>query len=190
MVALDAAGSHLHACELCWLATNGPHALTFCTLYYAVPEPRCLLVMSSERPRHAASLENRVRLLGLCTAIPSRFGEPARQRPHAVTGSPWLIRFVWRLRRSPSMPAIRGQDGCGAIASGAERQRVAKRTPSGSLASMVALASVSWRRESGNARTRNPIAFGGAAVRRPGWGLVRRSVSGARSGTLPRGRLD
>lgn len=73
---------------------------------------------------------------------------------------------------------------------GAERQRVAKRTPSGSLASMVALASVSWRRESGNARTGKPDCVRGAAVRRPGWGLVRRSVSGARSGTLPRGRLD
>ena len=57
VVPLEAAGSHLRACELCWLATNGPHGLTCCALYYALPEPWCLLVMSSERPRHVANLK-------------------------------------------------------------------------------------------------------------------------------------
>jgi hypothetical protein len=57
MAALDAAGSHLRACQLCWLATDGPHGLTCCTLYYALPEPWCLLVMSSSRPRHVANLK-------------------------------------------------------------------------------------------------------------------------------------
>ena len=76
---LDAAGSHLRASELCWLATNGPHGLTCCTLFYALPEPWCLLVMSSDRPRHVANLKTDAACSVCVPRIPSRLGEPARQ---------------------------------------------------------------------------------------------------------------
>jgi hypothetical protein len=79
LLALEAAGAHLRACELCWLATRGPDGLTCCTLYYALPEPWCLLVMSSQRPRHVANL-NADSACSVCVPrIPSRLGEPARQ---------------------------------------------------------------------------------------------------------------
>ena len=79
MAPLDAAGSHLRACELCWLATNGPYGLTCCALYYALPEPWCLLVMSSERPRHVANLKLESACSVCVPRLPSFFGEPARQ---------------------------------------------------------------------------------------------------------------
>ena len=85
---LDAAGSHLRACELCWLATNGPHGLTCCTLYYALPEPWCLLVMSSERPRHVANLKTDSACSVCVPRLPSYFGEPARQLTARCDGVP------------------------------------------------------------------------------------------------------
>jgi hypothetical protein len=85
---LAAAGSHLRACELCWLATNGPHGLTCCTLYYALPEPWCLLVMSSERPRHVANLNTESACSVCVPRIPSFFGEPARQLTARCDGFP------------------------------------------------------------------------------------------------------
>jgi hypothetical protein len=85
---LDAAGSHLRACQLCWLATNGPHGLTCCTLYYALPEPWCLLVMSSERPRHVANLKIESACSVCVPRLPSYFGEPARQLTARCDGFP------------------------------------------------------------------------------------------------------
>jgi hypothetical protein len=85
---LDAAGSHLRACTLCWLATNGPHGLTCCTLYYALPEPWCLLVMSSERPRHVANLKTESACSVCVPRLPSGFGEPARQLTARCDGFP------------------------------------------------------------------------------------------------------
>ena len=85
---LDAAESHLRACELCWLATNGPHGLTCCTLYYALPEPWCLLVMSSERPRHVANLKTDSACSVCVPRLPSYFGEPARQLTARCDGFP------------------------------------------------------------------------------------------------------
>ena len=85
---LDAAGAHLRACQLCWLATTGPHGLTCCTLYYALPEPWSLLVMSSERPRHVANLRTES---GCSVCVPrllSYFGEPARQLTARCDGVP------------------------------------------------------------------------------------------------------
>jgi hypothetical protein len=88
---LEAAGSHLRACELCWLATNGPHGLTCCTLYYALPEPWCLLIMSSERPRHVANLQTES-ACSICVPR-TRFGEPARQLTARCHGSPVVDSF-------------------------------------------------------------------------------------------------
>jgi hypothetical protein len=88
LVPLEAAGSHLRACELCWLATNGPYGLTCCTLYYALPEPWCLLVMSSERPRHVANLKTESACSVCIPGIPSFFGEPARQLTARCYGFP------------------------------------------------------------------------------------------------------
>jgi hypothetical protein len=85
---LDAAGAHLRACQLCWLATNGPHGLTCCTLYYALPEPWCLLVMSSERPRHVANLRTDSACSVCVPRIPSGLGEPARQLTARCDGFP------------------------------------------------------------------------------------------------------
>ena len=85
---LDAAESHLRACELCWLATHGPHGLTCCTLYYALPEPWCLLVMSSERPRHVANLKTDSACSVCVPRLPSSFGEPARQLTARCDGFP------------------------------------------------------------------------------------------------------
>jgi hypothetical protein len=85
---LAAAGSHLRACELCWLATNGPHGLTCCSLYYALPAPWCLLVMSSERPRHVANLKTDSACCVCVPRIPSFFGEPARQLTARCDGFP------------------------------------------------------------------------------------------------------
>jgi len=76
---LDAVGSHLRACQLCWLATTGPHGLTCCTLYYSLPQPWCLLVMSAERPRHVANLRIKSACSVCVPRLPSVFGEPARQ---------------------------------------------------------------------------------------------------------------
>ena len=88
MVPLDAAGSHLRACKLCWLATSGPHGLMCCTLYYALPEPWCLLVMSSEQPRHVANLKAGSACSVCVPRIPSFFGEPARQLTARCDGFP------------------------------------------------------------------------------------------------------
>ena len=88
MAPLDAAGSHLRACELCWLATDGPHGLTCCALYYALPEPWCLLVMSSEQPRHVANLKAGSACSVCVPRIPSFFGEPARQLTARCDGLP------------------------------------------------------------------------------------------------------
>jgi hypothetical protein len=88
LVPLDAAGSHLRASDLCWLATNGPHGLTCCTLYYALPEPWCLLVMSSERPRHVANLKTESACSVCVPRLPSGFGEPARQLTARCDGFP------------------------------------------------------------------------------------------------------
>lgn len=85
---LDAAGAHLRACQLCWLATNGPHGLTCCTLYYALPEPWSLLVMSSERPRHVANLRTESGCSVCVPRLPSYFGEPARQLTARCDGVP------------------------------------------------------------------------------------------------------
>src|SRR5450755_4892693 len=76
VVPLEAAGSHLRACELCWLASNGPHGRPCCALYYALPEPWCLLVMSSERPRHVANLKTESACSVCVPRLPSGFGEP------------------------------------------------------------------------------------------------------------------
>ena len=88
MAPLEAAGSHLRACELCWLATNRPYGLTCCTRYYALPEPWCLLVMSSERPRHVANLKTESACSVCVPRLPSRFGEPARQLTARCDGFP------------------------------------------------------------------------------------------------------
>jgi Pyridoxamine 5'-phosphate oxidase len=85
---LEAAESHLRECQLCWLATNGPHGLTCCTLYYALPEPWCLLVMSSERPRHVANLKTDSACSVCVPRLPSFFGEPARQLTARCDGFP------------------------------------------------------------------------------------------------------
>ena len=88
VVPLEASGSHLRACELCWLATNGPHGLACCTLYYALPEPWSLLVMSSERPRHVANLKTDSACSVCVPRLPSGFGEPARQLTARCDGFP------------------------------------------------------------------------------------------------------
>ena len=88
MAPLEAAGSHLRACELCWLATSGPQGLTCCTLYYALPEPWCLLVMSSQRPRHVANLKTESACSVCVPRIPSGLGEPARQLTARCDGFP------------------------------------------------------------------------------------------------------
>jgi len=88
MAPLDPAGSHLRACQLCWLATSGPHGLTCCTLYYALPEPWSLRVMSSERPRHVANLKTDPGCSVCVPQLPSYFGEPARQLTARCDGFP------------------------------------------------------------------------------------------------------
>lgn len=86
--ALEAARGFLRTSELCWLATSGPQGLTCSTLYYALPEPWCLLVLSSSRSRHVANLRTERDCTVAVPRIPSRFGEPARQLTARCTAIP------------------------------------------------------------------------------------------------------
>jgi hypothetical protein len=90
-VPLEAAGSHLRACELCWLATNGPHGLTCCSAS-ASTRSESTGSPEGEAANHANEADDAVRQRPISNANRGAgrgCGRACRAgRPSSMSGSP------------------------------------------------------------------------------------------------------